>query len=154
MKWSLSAQYKGNAAVAATSHHRLRRSLSSRRILWVSALTNYRYLPRLIPASTYAPVAADSAAGRQGVRSTTEGEIFKGTDGACADPDTQSFPCHGDEAMPPASFISLTFRPKPVLWYFLDSRKYRPLPLPLALTKKLSPETVASAGERDACVKA
>ena len=31
----------------------------------------------------------------QGVRSTTEGEIFKGTDGACADPDTQNFPCHG-----------------------------------------------------------
>ena len=31
----------------------------------------------------------------QGVRSTTEGEIFKGTDGACADPGTQNFPCHG-----------------------------------------------------------
>ena len=30
-----------------------------------------------------------------GVRSTTIGEIFKGTDGACADPDTQNFPCHG-----------------------------------------------------------
>ncbi len=41
------------------------------------------------------PVAADSAAGRQGVRSTTEGEIFKGTDGACADPDTRIFPATG-----------------------------------------------------------
>ena len=34
----------------------------------------------------------------QGVRSTTEGEIFKGTDGACADPGTQNFPCHGGGA--------------------------------------------------------
>ena len=41
------------------------------------------------------PVAADSAAGRQGWRSQAIGEIFKGTDGACADPDTQNFPCHG-----------------------------------------------------------
>ena len=46
----------------------------------MSALTNYRYLPRLIPTSTYAPVAADSAAGRQGVRSTTKGESRKRTE--------------------------------------------------------------------------
>ena len=45
--------------------------------------------------SISAPVAADSAAGREGWRSQTEGEIFKGTDGACADPGTQNFPCHG-----------------------------------------------------------
>ena len=31
----------------------------------------------------------------QGWRSQTGGEIFKGTDGACADPGTQNFPCHG-----------------------------------------------------------
>ena len=36
----------------------------------------------------------------QGVRSTTEGEIFKGTDGACADPDTQNFPCHRSTPQP------------------------------------------------------
>ena len=34
----------------------------------------------------------------QGWRSQTEGEIFKGTDGACADPGTQNFSCHGGEA--------------------------------------------------------
>ena len=48
----------------------------------------------------------------QGVRSTTEGEIFKGTDGACADPGTQNFPCRGartQPTFPPSSFISLTF---------------------------------------------
>ena len=48
--------------------------------------------------STIAPVAAYSAAGREGWRSQTEGEIFKGTDGACADPGTQNFPCHGGGA--------------------------------------------------------
>lgn len=36
---------------------------------------------------------------------------------------------HHPVPVPPASFISLTFMPKPVLWYFLDSRKYRP-PVP------------------------
>ena len=31
----------------------------------------------------------------RGVHSTTKGEIFKGTDGACADPDTRIFPATG-----------------------------------------------------------
>ena len=117
-------------------HHRLRRSLSSRRSLLVSTLSNtynlllspssvslfarhllpfgrrlfcrrflchldvlpnYRSQPCLILAPNNAPVAADSAAGREGVRSTTEGEIFKGTDGACADPDTRIFPATGQQ---------------------------------------------------------
>ena len=44
----------------------------------------------------------------QGWRSQTEGEIFKGTDGACADPGTQNFPCHG--VHPPAfQFYSSSF---------------------------------------------
>ena len=43
------------------------------------------------------PWHADRRSAR-GVRSTTEGEIFKGTDGACADPGTQNFPCHGGGA--------------------------------------------------------
>ena len=95
-----------------TPHHRLRRSLSSRRSLLVSASANYRHPPCLIIAPNHAPVAADSAAGREGWRSQTEGEIFKGTDGACADPGTQNFPCHGartQPTFPPSSFISLTF---------------------------------------------
>ena len=95
-----------------TPHHRLRRSLSSRRSLLVSASANYRHPPCLIITPNHAPVAADSAAGREGWRSQTEGEIFKGTDGACADPGTQNFPCHGartQPTFPPSSFISLTF---------------------------------------------
>ena len=55
----------------------------------------------------------------QGVRSTTEGEIFKGTDGACADPDTRIFPATGWPG-PPSSFINLTFTSqRSLLWYFL-----------------------------------
>ena len=46
----------------------------------MSALTNYRYPPRLIFAPNHVPVAADSAAGRQGVRSTTKGESRKRTE--------------------------------------------------------------------------
>ncbi len=61
---------------------------------------------------------------------------------------------HHPVPVPPASFISLTFMPKPVLWYFLDSRKYRSPPTPLLSQQKPPPGTIASAGERDACVKA
>ena len=46
-------------------HRRLRRSLSSRRSLWVGALTNYRTPPRLIIAPNHAPWHADEiGAGR------------------------------------------------------------------------------------------
>ena len=49
---------------------------------------------RLHSYSTTPPWHADRRSA-QGVRSTTEGEIFKGTDGACADPDTRIFPATG-----------------------------------------------------------
>ena len=49
---------------------------------------------RLHSYSTTPPWHADRRSA-QGVRSTTEGEIFKGTDGACADPDTRIFPAAG-----------------------------------------------------------
>ena len=45
-----------------------------------------------------------------GWRSQTIGEIFKGTDGACADPGTQNFPCHGGRvARATPSFIQAAF---------------------------------------------
>ena len=104
-----------------TPHHRLWRSLSSRRSLLVSASANYRHPPCLIIAPNHAPVAADSAAGREGWRSQTEGEIFKGTDGACADPGTQNFPCHGGPFTNPAFQFKSNFllRHTQVLCYFL-----------------------------------
>ena len=65
------------------------------------------FLPTI--AINYAPWHADRRSA-QGVRSTTEGEIFKGTDGACADPGTQNFPFHGGgAAVSPSSFINLAF---------------------------------------------
>ena len=46
----------------------------------------------------------------QGVRSTTKGEIFKGTDGACADPDTRIFPATGAQnGIPAFQFYSNNF---------------------------------------------
>ena len=46
----------------------------------------------------------------QGVRSTTEGEIFKGTDGACANPDTRIFPATGAQnGIPAFQFYSNNF---------------------------------------------
>ena len=45
-----------------------------------------------------------------GWRSQTIGEIFKGTDGACADPGPRIFPATGHKtAVPPSSLIQLTF---------------------------------------------
>ena len=89
---------------------------------------------RLHSYSTTPPWHADRRSA-QGVRSTTKGEIFKGTDGACANPDTQNFPCHGGgAAVPPSSFISLTFTSqRSLLWYFLGLQEstvpLRPFPV-------------------------
>ena len=61
---------------------------------WVAVLPS----PSLITMSDSRPQPCPRGTpmkSAQGVRSTTEGEIFKGTDGACADPGTQNFPCHG-----------------------------------------------------------
>ena len=60
----------------------------------LAALLNYCYPSRLIPAPNHVPWHADRRSA-QGWRSQTEGEIFKGTDGACADPDTRIFPATG-----------------------------------------------------------
>ena len=75
----------------------------------------------------------------QGVRSTTEGEIFKGTDGACADPDTQNFPCHG--AHPPAqpsNFIQAAFTSHTGSLLLSSLKKVTSPPPPLPI-KKASP---------------
>ena len=60
----------------------------------LAALLNYCYPSRLIPAPNHVPWHADRRSA-QGWQSQTEGEIFKGTDGACADPDTRIFPATG-----------------------------------------------------------
>ena len=71
----------------------------------------------------------------QGVRSTTEGEIFKGTDGACADPDTRIFLATGHKtAVPPPILIQLTFTSHTAFFgTFLGSKKVPSLLVPLVL---------------------
>ena len=61
----------------------------------LAVLANYRNQPCPISALNQRPRGSGQRSWTQGVRSTTEGEIFKGTDGACADPGTQNFPCRG-----------------------------------------------------------
>ena len=94
---------------------------------------------RLHSYSTTPPWHADRRSA-QGVRSTTEGEIFKGTDGACADPGTRIFPATGWPGPLPVLFNRL-LRHTQVLWYFLDSRKYRPplVPRPLLHSRIIHP---------------
>ena len=78
----------------------------------LASFHNYCHPPRLISVPNYRTRGSGQRSWTQGWRSQTEGEIFKGTDGACADPGTQNFPCHGartQPTFPPSSFISLTF---------------------------------------------
>ena len=65
-----------------------------------------------------------------GWRSQTIGGIFKGTDGACADPDTRIFPATGAHSPAlPSNLIQAAFpSTTQVLCFFLDSRKKRNLP--------------------------
>ena len=60
-----------------TPHHRLRRSLSSRRSLLVSASANYRHPPCLIITPNHTPVAADSAAGRRACAARPKGKYSR-----------------------------------------------------------------------------
>ena len=87
-----------------------------------------------------------------GWQSQTEGGIFKGTDGACADPGTQNFPCHGartQPTLPPSSFISLTFTSqRSLLWYFLGLQESTVPPrFSYPSPKKTNPRHPAMTGE-------
>ena len=100
----------------------------------LAALLNYCYPSRLIPAPNHVLWHADRRSA-QGWRSQTEGEIFKGTDGACADPDTRIFPATGHKtAVLPPILIQLTFTSHTAFFgTFLDSKKVPSLLVPLVL---------------------
>ena len=138
---------KDNAAAAATPHpsrYSLDTFSRGRRLLcscvsqetWPFYLTIANSRSRQMRANI-SPWHADRRSAR-GVRSTTEGEIFKGTDGACADPDTRIFPATGAYSpTPPSSFIQSAFtstaQPSLILsWAPRKNRtpysKYRPPP--------------------------
>ena len=82
---------------------------------------------RLHSYSTTPPWHADRRSA-QGVRSTTEGEIFKGTDGACADPGTRIFPATGWPGPLPVLFNRLLRLQRSLLWYFLGLQESTVLP--------------------------
>ena len=90
---------------------------------------------RLHSYSTTPPWHADRRSA-QGVRSTTEGETFKGTDGACADPDTRIFPATGAGDQGHSQFYQLDFyvTTQPSLVLSWAPRKYRNSPSPHAKT--------------------
>ena len=74
-------------------------------------------------AYNYRPCGTPMQSAR-GVRSTIEGEIFKGTDGACADPNPRIFPATGLRS-------NTAFQSNPISFHvthrffgtFLDSKK-------------------------------
>ena len=93
-----------------TPHHRLRRSLSSRRSLLVSASANYRHPPCLIITPNHTPVAADSAAGRRACAARPKGKYSRERMALAPIRARRIFPAAGHKtAVPPSSFISLTF---------------------------------------------
>ena len=78
---------------------------------WLNAPTNFHKSPRLISAPNHARRAADSAAGRKGWRSQTEGEKGRSARAELApDRAIQVFPCHGVSSANVASqFYSIDF---------------------------------------------
>ena len=112
-------------------HHRLRRSLSSRRSLLVAVLSNCCQSLCKISAPNHAPPWHADRRSAQGWRSQTEGESRKRTE--------ESLLSSGRFRLSPATVSKPQFclpvlfqqllRHTQVLWYFLDSRKYRP-PVP------------------------
>ena len=91
----------------------------------MAVLSYIRHPPHLTPTPNQRATWHADEIGA-GWRSQTIGEIFKGTDGACADPDTRIFPATGGggAAVPPSSFVNLTFTSHAAFFdSFLGSKK-------------------------------
>ena len=100
----------------------------------LAVLLNYRSQRSLIFTPNKRPRGTPILIGA-GWRSQTIGEIFKGTDAACADPDTRIFPATGHKtAVLPPILIQLTFTSHTAFFgTFLDSKKVPSLLVPLVL---------------------
>ena len=115
----------------STPHHRLRRSLSSRRSLWVDALSNYRQSLRRFFCTQPSPHGSGQRSWTQGWRSQTEGGKQEANGGKLAFiRAVQAFTCHGagrQVARATPSFINLTFSSttQPSLVLSWAPRKYR-----------------------------
>ena len=100
----------------------------------LAVLANYRTQPRQIPTSNYAPVAR--RCNRRGLAKPDQGGKQETNGGKLAFiRAVQAFTCHGGgAAVPPSSFISLTFTSqRSLLWYFLGLQEstvpLRPFPV-------------------------
>ena len=114
----------------STPHHRLRRSLSSRRSLLVDGFAQLSLIAAQNSRTQLCPrgIPMKSA---QGWQSQTKEEKQETNGGKLAFiRAVQAFPCHGGRwaagGQGHSQFNSIDFHAKPVLWCFLDSRKYRP----------------------------
>ena len=93
-----------------TPHHRLWRSLSSRRSLWVSASANYRHPPCLIITPNHRPRGSGQRSWTQGWRSQTEGGKQEANGGKLAFiRAVQAFTCHGTHTSIVLQFHSSSF---------------------------------------------
>ena len=112
----------------------------------LAVLANYRTQPRQIPASNYAPVAR--RCNRRGLAKPDQGGKQETNGGKLAF--IRAFPaftCHGGgAAVPPFSFISLTFTSqRSLLWYFLGLQESTVPPSSL-LSSPLVPHPLANLG--------
>ena len=118
-----------------TPHHRLRRSLSSRRSLLVSASANYRHPPCLIIKPPWQRTAQlDAGRAQHDRRGNIQGDGWRLRRSGHA-----NFPCHGVARATP-SFIQSAFTStaQPSLVLSWAPRKYRPPALP-SLRRPLVP---------------
>ena len=113
----------------STPHHRLRRSLSSRRSLWVDALSNYRQSLRRFFCTQPSPHGSGQRSWTQGWRSQTEGGKLKRTEESLLSSGRfRLSPATGRQvARATPSFINLTFSSttQPSLVLSWAPRKYR-----------------------------
>ena len=113
------------AASQPTPHHRLRRSLSSRRSLLVSASANYRHPPCLIIKPPWQRTAQlDAGRAQHDRRGNIQGNGWRLRRSGHAE-----FSLPRGAAVPPSSFINLTFTSqRSLLWYFLGLQESTVLP--------------------------
>ena len=107
-----------------TPHHRLWRSLSSRRSLWVSASANYRHPPCLIITPNHRPRGSGQRSWTRGRAQHDHGGKQETNGGKLAFiRAVQAFSCHGVARATPC-FHPIDFHATcSLLWYFLGRQE-------------------------------
>ena len=102
------------------------KAFSLRRSLLVSALTNYRYPLRLIHALNQRPRGTPILIGAGRAQHDRRGKAGSERRKACFHPGGSGFHLPRGWPGPLPVLFNRLLRHTQVLWYFLDSRKYRP----------------------------